>query len=53
MLKYIDEKTHELRWVFKNNATGEVYFCVIFNLLFGEELAEALRAERAVEQELD
>ncbi|KAB2577642.1 UPF0590 protein [Lasiodiplodia theobromae] len=53
VLKYIDEKTHQLRWVFKDRITGEVYFCVIFNLLFGEELKEALRAERAAEQELD
>ncbi|KKY20383.1 hypothetical protein UCDDS831_g04725 [Diplodia seriata] len=53
VLKYIDEKTHQLRWVFKNKVTGEVYFCVIFNLLFGDELKEALRAERAAEQELD
>ncbi|KAL0259580.1 hypothetical protein SLS55_005317 [Diplodia seriata] len=53
VLKYIDEKTHQLRWVFKNKVTGEVYFCVIFNLLFGDELKEALRAERAADQELD
>ncbi|KAH7055881.1 hypothetical protein B0J12DRAFT_542572, partial [Macrophomina phaseolina] len=47
VLKYIDEKTHQLRWVFKNKTTGEVYFCVIFNLLFGDELKEALEAEKA------
>ncbi|KAF2085483.1 DUF1769-domain-containing protein, partial [Saccharata proteae CBS 121410] len=33
VLKYIDDKTHALRWVFKNKTTGDVYFVVVFNLL--------------------
>ncbi|KAK7517584.1 hypothetical protein IWZ03DRAFT_310116 [Phyllosticta citriasiana] len=45
VLRYIDDKTHTLRWVFKNRTTGDVYFVVVFNLLFGQELEEALRAE--------
>lgn len=47
VLRYIDDKTHTLRWVFKNRVTGDVYLVVMFNLLFGEELDEALRAEEA------
>ncbi|KAF2102157.1 DUF1769-domain-containing protein, partial [Rhizodiscina lignyota] len=44
--RYIDEKTHTLRYVLKNKKTGEVYFCVLFTLLFGQELQNALREER-------
>lgn len=32
MIKYIDEKTHELRYVLKNRRTGDVYFVVLFTL---------------------
>ncbi|KAK8210890.1 hypothetical protein IWZ01DRAFT_297296 [Phyllosticta capitalensis] len=45
VLRYIDDKTHTLRWVFKNRETNDVYFVVVFNLLFGKELEEALQAE--------
>ncbi|KAK5178144.1 hypothetical protein LTR44_009450 [Exophiala sp. CCFEE 6388] len=38
VLKYIDAKTHELRYTLKNKATDEVYAAVLFTLLFGEEL---------------
>jgi len=44
VMHYIDDKTHRLRYVFKNRETEEVYFVVVFSLLFGEELAEAVRA---------
>jgi hypothetical protein len=42
VIKYIDEKSHTLRYVFKNRETGDVYFCVNFNLLWGEQLERAL-----------
>jgi hypothetical protein len=40
VLKYVDDKTHKLRYVFMNREKGEVYFVVIFSLLYGEELQE-------------
>jgi hypothetical protein len=45
VIKYIDDKTHNLRWVFKDMKTGDVYFVVNLTLLFGEELKAALRDE--------
>ncbi|KAF2657703.1 DUF1769-domain-containing protein [Lophiostoma macrostomum CBS 122681] len=48
VVKYIDNKTHQLRYVLKNRATEEVLFVVIFTLLFGQKLEEA-RAEEAGE----
>lgn len=44
VIKYIDSKTHELRYTLKNKSTGDIYAVVLFTLLFGDEL-------RAVEQE--
>lgn len=41
--KYVDEKTHHLRYVLKNRKTGEVLFCVFFKLLFGKELEDTLQ----------
>ncbi|KAF3480641.1 uncharacterized protein GIQ15_05988 [Arthroderma uncinatum] len=35
--KYIDEKNHELRYILKNKATGDIYFVVLFTLLIGTE----------------
>ena len=47
VVKYIDDKTHQLRYVFKNIATGDVYLVVVLTLLFGKELKEELdKAER-------
>ncbi|MGI4851752.1 MAG: DUF1769 domain-containing protein [Janthinobacterium lividum] len=43
--KYINDKTHTLRYVFKNRKTDEVYFVVVFTLLFGEELEAALEED--------
>jgi hypothetical protein len=45
VIKYINDKTHNLRYVFKNNETKEVYFVVVITLLYGEELQQALREE--------
>lgn len=43
--KYIDEKTHQLRYVLKNRRTDECLFVVVFTLLFGENLEDALQPE--------
>jgi len=45
VLRYIDDKTHKLRYVFKNKESGDVYFVVVFSLLYGEELQEALKGD--------
>lgn len=44
--KYIDDKTHQLRYVMKNRETEEVYLCVVFTLLYGQKLEEALENEQ-------
>ncbi|KAK4623600.1 hypothetical protein CLAFUW4_05329 [Fulvia fulva] len=41
VIKYIGEKTHCLRYVFKNRETGDIYFNVNFTLLWGEQLRKA------------
>ncbi|KAF2494770.1 DUF1769-domain-containing protein [Lophium mytilinum] len=46
VVRYIDDKTHELRYVLKDRETGEVGLVVIFTLLFGKKLEEALAAEK-------
>lgn len=45
VVKYIDAKTHELRYVLKNMVSGEVYCVVMFTLLWGEELDEEKEKE--------
>ncbi|KAJ4352767.1 hypothetical protein N0V95_003985 [Ascochyta clinopodiicola] len=40
--KYVDEKTHHLRFVLKSRKSGEVVFVVFFKLLFGKQLEETL-----------
>lgn len=44
--KYVDEKTHHLRFVLKSRESEEVVFVVFFKLLFGKELQETLGAGR-------
>jgi hypothetical protein len=44
VIKYVDSKTHELRYTLKNKSTEEIYAVVMFTLLFGEEL-EQVRKE--------
>jgi hypothetical protein len=51
--KYIDEKTHHLRYVLKNRATDEVLFVVFFKLLFGEELERTLEGKKGKKEEAD
>jgi hypothetical protein len=46
VIKYVDQKSHNLRYVFKNRTTGDVYLNVNFGLLWGEDLAKALEAEK-------
>lgn len=41
--KYVDEKTHHLRFVLKSRDNGEVVFVVFFKLLFGKELEDTLQ----------
>jgi hypothetical protein len=46
-LGYINDKTHHLRYVFKNRKTGDLYFVVIFTLLFADDVDRALEEENA------
>ena len=41
VIKYVDSKSHELRYTLKNKTSGEIYCVVLFTLLFGDELDEA------------
>ncbi|KAF2194070.1 DUF1769-domain-containing protein, partial [Zopfia rhizophila CBS 207.26] len=45
VVRYIDDKTHQLRFVLKNRRTEEVLFVVIFTLLFGQKLEDTLSKE--------
>lgn len=45
VIKYVGDKTHCLRYVFKNRSTGDMYFNVNFTLLWGEELKNALEKD--------
>jgi hypothetical protein len=42
VVRYIDDKTHQLRYVLKDRSTDEVLFVVIFTLLFGQKLEATL-----------
>ncbi len=44
-IRYVNDKTHKLRYVFKNGRTGDLYFCVVLTLLHGADLDEAVRTE--------
>jgi hypothetical protein len=45
VIKYINDKTHNMRYVLKNRKTGDVYFVVNIALLFGEDMQQALGEE--------
>jgi hypothetical protein len=45
VIKYVEGKTHCLRYVFKNRTTGEVYFNVNFWLVWGEQLEWAMEED--------
>lgn len=44
--RYVDEKTHHLRYVLKNRKTEEALLVVIFRLLYGKELEATLEQEK-------
>jgi hypothetical protein len=46
VIKYVDEKSHCLRYVFKNRETGDVYLNVNIALLWDQDLIDALKAEK-------
>ena len=46
VIGYIDEKTHDLRHVFKNRKTGDLYFNINITLLFGDQLQEASKKDQ-------
>jgi hypothetical protein len=46
VIKYVDEKSHCLRYVFKNRETGDVYLNVNIALLWDQDLMDALQAEK-------
>ena len=50
VIKYINDKTHHLRYVFKDRSTGKLLFCVVFTLLFGDQLQQALRESESGDQ---
>lgn len=50
VFKYIDAKSHRLRYVFKNRETGDMYLNVNFNLLWGDGLQAALDEEKNDQQ---
>ncbi|OJJ56464.1 hypothetical protein ASPSYDRAFT_1140414 [Aspergillus sydowii CBS 593.65] len=45
-LHYIDEKTHSLRYVLKNRATGDVYLVVLFTLVHESEDQNPVSGQR-------
>jgi hypothetical protein len=47
VIKYVDAKTHELRYTLKNMKTDEVYAVVMFTLLWGGELEDEKKKEEA------
>nr|POF18081.1 upf0590 protein [Quercus suber] len=42
VIKYVDQKSHCLRYVFKNRETNDVYFNINFHLLWGQKLEAAM-----------
>lgn len=46
VIKYVDQKSHCLRYVFKNRETGDVYLNVNIALLWDEDLKKAVEADK-------
>lgn len=46
VIKYVDQKSHCLRYVFKNRESGDMYLNVNFHLLWGEKLAKAVKEDQ-------
>lgn len=47
VIKYVDQKSHYLRYVFKNRESGNVYLNVNIALLWNEDLKRAQEADKA------
>jgi len=52
-LKYVNDKSHKLRYVFKNGKTDDLYFCVNFTLLFGEDLQQFVEKEEGEQESIE
>lgn len=52
VIRYVDNKSHCLRYVFKNRETGDVYVNVNIALLWEEDLRAAERAEKEGDEAL-
>jgi hypothetical protein len=46
VIKYVDQKSHCLRYVFKNRESGDVYLNVNIALLWDEDLRKAVEADK-------
>jgi hypothetical protein len=46
VIKYVDQKSHCLRYVFKNRESGNVYLNVNIALLWDDDLRKAIEADR-------
>ena len=46
VIKYVDQKSHCLRYVFKNRETGNVYLNVNIALLWDDDLRKAVEADK-------
>lgn len=46
VIKYVDQKSHCLRYVFKNRETGDVYLNVNIALLWDEDLRKAVETDK-------
>jgi Protein of unknown function (DUF1769) len=53
VIKYVDEKTHELRYVLKNRTTDDVYAVVLLSLLFGDERDEVAQKDQPPPREAE
>ena len=47
VLKYINDRTHTVRFVLKSRKTGKVFVATTFRLLYGEELEKAKKKSAA------
>lgn len=45
VVRYLNDTTHHLRYVFKNVETGDLYFVIVLTLLFGQDLKSAVEAD--------
>ncbi|KAI7377581.1 hypothetical protein KC328_g14346 [Hortaea werneckii] len=51
VIKYVDQKSHCLRYVFKNVKTGDVFLNVNFHLLWGDKLRQEVEQDRRAIQQ--